>query len=107
MVNFKTGDQIVSVKESEKISTEFNLSQNYPNPFNPETTIEFSLPERSSARIVLINILGQVVKEVSNGYYSAGRHQIKLNASNLPSGVYFCKLDAGNFTSVKKLILMK
>lgn len=107
LVNFKTGDQIVSVKESEKVPTEFNLFQNYPNPFNPETTIEFSLPERSSARITVINVLGQVVKEITNGNFSAGKNRVKLNASELSSGIYFYKLEAGKFVSVKKLILMK
>jgi hypothetical protein len=104
--NLKIVPKTTDVKE-EQIPNSLDLGQNYPNPFNPETTIEFSIPERSNARIVLINTLGQVVKEITNGSYAAGRHQIKLNASDLSSGVYFYKLEAGNFVSVKKLVLLK
>ena len=104
--NLKIVPKTTDVKE-EQIPNSLDLGQNYPNPFNPETTIEFSIPERSNARIVLINTLGLVVKEITNGSYAAGRHQIKLNASDLSSGVYFYKLEAGNFVSVKKLVLLK
>jgi len=105
---FKEGRGIVTSIESEiKLPEEYILYQNYPNPFNPETTIEFSLPERSDVKITLVNILGQAIKEIVNNNYSAGLHQVKLNASDLSSGVYFYKLEAGSFVTAKKLILMK
>jgi hypothetical protein len=93
----------------------FALMQNYPNPFNPSTTIEFSVPVRSDVRIVLVNILGQVVKEVVSGDYTAGTYKVRLDASHLASGVYFYKLQAhqkdggqaGNFVDIKKMVLMK
>jgi len=85
----------------------FELSQNYPNPFNPTTTLSFSIPVRSEVRISLINVIGEVVKEIASGTYESGTHEVKLDASGLSSGVYFYKLEAGEFTSTKKLILMK
>lgn len=89
------------------IPTQFSLSQNYPNPFNPTTTIEFSVPQNSDVRILLYDILGKVVGEIVQGNYDAGTYKAKFNASNLASGVYFYRLEAGNFSSVKKLMLMK
>jgi endo-1,4-beta-xylanase len=85
----------------------FALNQNYPNPFNPTTTISFSLPVKNNIRLVLMNVLGQTVKEIANGDYAAGNHKILLDATKLSSGVYFYKLEAGNFNNVKKLILLK
>lgn len=85
----------------------FDLSQNYPNPFNPTTTIEFSLPQKSEVNLSVINMLGQVVKEITSGTFEAGTHSVQLNASDIASGVYMYKLQAGNFTSVKKLVLLK
>jgi hypothetical protein len=81
--------------------------QNYPNPFNPTTTIGFTLPQRSDVRIVLVNVLGQVVKEITNSNYSAGSHQVTMDASQLASGIYFYKLQAGLFIDTKKLVLLK
>lgn len=90
-----------------KIPDKYELYQNYPNPFNPVTTIAFNLPFRNEVSLVLINLLGQVVKEIATGNYDAGLHEIKLDASGLPSGVYFYRLEAGNFIATEKLILMK
>jgi hypothetical protein len=97
----------VGVNDKNGIPYKFSLKQNYPNPFNPITTIVFTLPERSDIRLVLVNILGNVVKEIASGNYGAGEHRIKLDASGLSSGIYFYRLEAGSFSSTKKLILMK
>jgi hypothetical protein len=94
-------------QSSNELPKIYTLSQNYPNPFNPTTNIEFSLPVRSDVRLVLVNMLGQVVKEIATGNYNAGTHQVTLNASSLASGVYFYKLQTANFSDVKKLVLMK
>jgi len=83
------------------------LSQNYPNPFNPTTTISFSLPERSKIKLLLYDALGTIVKEIASGDYEAGLHEVKLNASDLASGIYFYKLSAGSFVSTKKLVVIK
>jgi Secretion system C-terminal sorting domain len=96
-----------NIVEAKGLPTEFSLSQNYPNPFNPTTTIAFSLPVQSQVHLLLIDVLGNVVKDVADGTYEAGNHKVTLNASDLASGVYFYRLEAGNFVSVKKLMLMK
>jgi endo-1,4-beta-xylanase len=104
--SFVTAD-LVAVEEYEKVSRKFDLLQNYPNPFNPTTTISFNLPQRSSVRLVLMDILGREVINIDKGSVEAGAHKIELNASGLTSGVYIYRLEAGNFISSKKLILMK
>jgi GH35 family endo-1,4-beta-xylanase len=102
-------DNPVGVKEVEKngLPSQYELKQNYPNPFNPSTTISFSLPQQSQIKLALFDILGRKVMEIANGFYAAGTHSIKLNASNLASGVYFYRLEAGSFVSIKKLMLLK
>ncbi|MFZ0454014.1 MAG: T9SS type A sorting domain-containing protein [Ignavibacteriaceae bacterium] len=89
------------------LPTEYSLSQNYPNPFNPTTTINFALPKSSDISLVVYDILGRKVAELINGNLAAGYHSINFNASNFASGVYFYRLQAGNFVSVKKLMLLK
>lgn len=85
----------------------FSLDQNYPNPFNPTTTISYILPEKSMAKLVIFNTIGEEVAVLLNEEQEAGYHKINFNGLNLTSGVYFYKLVAKDFTSVKKLILMK
>jgi hypothetical protein len=87
--------------------TEFSLKQNYPNPFNPTTTIGFTLPSESIVKISIYNLIGQKVAEVVNSKFSSGNHSVDFNASNLASGIYLYKIEAGSFTSVKKMQLMK
>lgn len=105
--NLEISVATVDVEDESPLPAKFKLGQNYPNPFNPETTIDFSVPQKSDVRIELVNTLGQVVKEIISGNFIAGSHQVKLNASDLSSGIYFYKLIAGNFVDVKKLVLMK
>jgi len=81
-----------------------NLEQNYPNPFNPSTTINYSIPENSYITLKLYDVLGNEVKTLVKGNQEAGLHTITLNSSDLSSGVYFYKLNAGRFTSIKKMI---
>jgi len=87
--------------------TEFVLKQNYPNPFNPTTKIGFTLPTESNVKIIIYNLIGQKVAEVVNSKFSAGDHSIDFNAANLSSGIYLYKIEAGSFTSVKKMQLLK
>jgi Carbohydrate family 9 binding domain-like/Secretion system C-terminal sorting domain len=96
-----------SVKSSSITPASFKLMQNYPNPFNPTTTIEFSLLSSSDVRLELVNVLGQTVKVIARGNYTAGNHQVTLDASHLASGIYFYKLQAGSFADTKKLLLLK
>ena len=85
----------------------FRLSQNYPNPFNPTTTIEYTIPEKSFVNITVFNELGQIVTVLINREESPGNYTIEFNAKNLSSGIYFYRMQAGNFVKVKKLILLK
>jgi hypothetical protein len=85
----------------------YYLMQNYPNPFNPSTTIEFDLPKASEVRIEVYNIAGQKIQTLLNTKMSAGSHQVEFNAQNLSSGVYFYRIESGEFQDVKKMILIK
>jgi hypothetical protein len=85
----------------------FNLRQNYPNPFNPITTIEFQIPNAATVTLSVFNLAGQEVTSLLNDYVAAGQHRIEFNAENLPSGIYFYRLNAGDFSAMKKMILMK
>ncbi len=89
------------------IPQEFTLSQNYPNPFNPNTVISYSLPSASNIKLVVYNTLGQTIKVLESGYKNAGNYSVNFNASTLPSGIYFYKLEAGQFSQIKKMMLIK
>jgi hypothetical protein len=83
------------------------MDQNYPNPFNPSTTITYSLPVASNVKLSVFNALGQQVKIIENVYKNAGSYKITLNAYDLNSGIYFYKIEAGQFSSIRKMILVK
>ena len=90
----------------------YSLDQNYPNPFNPTTKIDFSLANNSKVTLKVYDVLGRQIAELLNSNLTAGSHTVNFNASSIPSGVYFYRLEAkGNngkdFTSIKKMILMK
>ncbi len=86
---------------------EYALEQNYPNPFNPITTIGYVLRERTNAKLVLLNAIGEEVSVLVNEEQDKGFHKVDFNATNLSSGVYFYRIQAGQFSDTKKLILMK
>jgi hypothetical protein len=83
------------------------LFQNYPNPFNPSTTIRYGLPERSHVSLVVYNTLGQQVTVLQNGEQEAGYHEVKFDASSLPTGVYFYRLQAGSYVETRKLLVLR
>jgi len=85
----------------------FVLGQNYPNPFNPITTIKYSLPERSYVEIKVLDMLGREVATLSNEEKQAGSYTVQWNANGVASGVYFYRLQAGEFHETKKLVLQK
>lgn len=90
------------------IPNKYNLYQNYPNPFNPSTMIKFDLPEAATVSLKIYNMLGQeVISIINNEFLKAGSYSKTVNLNNLPSGVYFYKIEAKDFSSVKKMILMK
>jgi hypothetical protein len=86
---------------------QFELSQNYPNPFNPSTTIKFSIPQSSNVTLKIFNTLGQEVKTLLNQKLESGVHTINFDASKMNSGVYFYRLDAGSFSEVRKMTLIR
>jgi len=86
---------------------DYTLQQNYPNPFNPVTTISYSLPVKSQIELVIYNTLGEKIKQIVNGEKEAGSYLVEFNAARLPSGIYFYRLQAGNFVETKKMVLMK
>ncbi len=94
-------------KISEASPSEFTLEQNYPNPFNPTTSITYQLPQNGHVTLKIYNSLGQEVKELVNGYEEPGSYTVNFDAANLPSGIYFYKLQSGNITAVKKMLLLK
>jgi hypothetical protein len=92
---------------SSQIPVAFKLQQNYPNPFNPSTIIQYGLPRRSYVTLTVYNALGQQVAILQDGEQEAGYHEVKLDGSNLASGVYFYRLQAGDFVQAKKLLLLR
>jgi len=83
------------------------LFQNYPNPFNPSTHITFTIPEHKHVTLEVYNPLGQKIETLLNKSMVAGNHQIEFKADNLPSGIYFYRIEAGEFQQVKKMVLLK
>ena len=83
------------------------LSPCSPNPFNPTTTIRYTLPHASHVTLKIYDILGRVVSELVNGTQEAGYKSVQFKANDLPSGIYFYRLQAGAFVEEKKLLLLK
>ena len=86
---------------------QFRVDQNYPNPFNPSTTITYQLPTNAFVNLRVYDVLGREVETLVNERQNAGDHSVTFNAGNLPSGVYFYRLQAGNYSATKKLLLLK
>ena len=89
------------------VPEKYSLSQNYPNPFNPVTTIEFSLPQAGKITLAVYNIHGRLVETIAEGEFTPGYFSLTWDASALSSGVYFYRLNAPGFTSVRKCLLIK
>jgi len=89
------------------IPNRFGLNQNYPNPFNPSTTISFNVPSKSFVLLKIFDELGREVSTLVSKELTTGQYAQLWNASGLPSGVYFYRLQAGSYTETKKLVLLK
>lgn len=103
---------ITSLKETDKIPYNLELSQNYPNPFNPETIIRYSLPEKGHVRLKLFDVLGREIRTLIDEYRTSGvySYRFSLNAlpdKNLPNGIYYYQLTFDNKTITKKMLLLK
>jgi len=110
---FDPEDNPTDISDNDRIVPgKYNLSQNYPNPFNPSTTIEFTLATRSFVELSVYNVLGRKVRNLIGKELSAGAHSIKWNSvnesdENVASGIYFYKLNTGQFSDTKKMVVMK
>ncbi|NUN10109.1 MAG: T9SS type A sorting domain-containing protein [Ignavibacteriaceae bacterium] len=93
--------------EDETSPVSFTLNQNYPNPFNPATTISYNLSGRANVSLKVFDMLGREVASLVNGVKEAGNHTVSFDASNLTSGLYVYRLDAGSQTATRKMMLVK
>ena len=91
----------------DRLPHRYSLSQNIPNPFNPTTTIKYSLKNNNNVRIEIYNQLGQQIRVLLDVPIEAGDHQVEFDANGLPSGVYYYRIQAGNFSAFKKMVLLK
>jgi hypothetical protein len=113
IIKYVTNKLITNVKQETDNKWNFRLRQNYPNPFNPTTKIKFEIPERGFVTLNIYDVLGNEITTLVNEEKSIGSYQADFNASNLPSGIYFYKLQvyasgsAGTFVETKKMILLK
>lgn len=98
---------LVFVEPVEGTPTEFMLSQNYPNPFNPTTTISYTLPTQARVRISVFDMLGREIATLVDEVKQRGTHPVQWDASAMASGMYVCRMQAGDFLAVRKLLLMK
>jgi len=89
------------------IPVSYSLEQNYPNPFNPTTHIKYGLPYAGEVLVEVYNLLGQKIVTLFDSYQSAGYHVLEFDASNLPSGIYFYRIQSKEFQSIKKMMLIK
>lgn len=94
-------DQLPSIPD------QIELSQNYPNPFNAKTSIEYALPFESHVRIVIYNLLGQSIETLVDQDQAAGHYQVLWDAADAPTGVYFYRIEAAEFTATRKMLLAK
>lgn len=97
----------MAINHNRTIPYTFVLSQNYPNPFNSQTVIAYSLPKISDVTIDIFDIQGRAIQTPFKGMMAAGEHAVMWNAEHVPSGVYFCRMEAGKFSQTRKMVLLK
>lgn len=106
--NFNYSDDDISfIQSSPELSPVYSLSQNYPNPFNPATKIKFFIPENTFTSLKIYDVTGKEIAVLENKILAIGEYEYRWNAANLPSGIYFYKLETESFTQTKKMILVK
>ncbi|NOS86147.1 MAG: T9SS type A sorting domain-containing protein [Ignavibacteria bacterium] len=109
-----TGAPIGLINLNNEVPADFRLMQNYPNPFNPLTKITFSIPDNAYIKLMVYDVQGREIAVLADSDYNAGNYEVTFDASSLSSGVYFCRLVAGEtgnvaggFTDIKKMVLLK
>jgi len=100
-------DPLTAISENEGDINGFTLFQNYPNPFNPTTTIRYEITDMSYVSLIIYDVLGKEVALLVNEDKPEGFYDVEFNGKDLPSGIYFYRLQAGNFTQTKKMLLLK
>jgi len=98
---------VAGIDMNESIPSKLTLHQNYPNPFNPTTTIQYELPQRSDVQITIYDLLGKAVLTLVSETQAAGYSSVQWDATNIPSGMYFYQIRAGDFVQTKKMVLLK
>jgi hypothetical protein len=106
-INESATTEPTAVKGNTNKILKYALMQNYPNPFNPSTSISYAIPQRSFVTLKVYNITGNEIATLVNGEKGAGTYTINYNAEKLSSGIYFYKITAGNYSAVRKMILLK
>lgn len=113
LLKYDAGASFVGIDSDQNVGTEYYLYQNYPNPFNASTNIKYALPASGFVSIKIFDVLGREVETLVNEYKQAGYYTVTLNASGLErsgemtSGIYFCRMSAGNIVKTNKLLLLK
>ena len=98
---------MVNVTDDDILPIEFKLEQNYPNPFNPSTIIKFGIPERANVLIKIYDVLGSEVKTLLNQEMDEGWYELLFKAAGYSSGIYIYRMQAGNYISTKKMLMLK
>ncbi len=98
---------VTGVDDMLTLPTSFDLSQNYPNPFNPTTTIQYQIPKETFVSIKVYNVIGSEISTLVNSMKSPGTYEVRFNAGQLTSGIYIYKIQAGQFSQMKKMVLVK
>ena len=110
-IGIKNCTQCIGVVEdhlmNDPLPAEYSLNQNFPNPFNPDTKIQYALPEDNYVTIKIYDVLGKEVITLINELKSAGRYNVTFNGESFSSGIYYYKIDSGNFSQVRKMILIR
>lgn len=102
-----TFGSVTSAGNEEQVPSEFTLHQNYPNPFNNETTISFSIPEPEHVTISIYNLIGQKIGTITDTNYDRGEHSVTWGGEGLSSGVYFYRMEAGEYIEIKRMVLLQ
>ncbi len=107
IINQIASTEPTAVHDQDQVVKNFKVDQNYPNPFNPATTISYAIPHRANVNIKVYNITGREITTLVNEVKDPGAYSVNFNAENLSSGIYFYKVSAGQFSTVRKMILIK
>jgi hypothetical protein len=108
-IDFDGTEHILGEREINNVSQPmaFQLFQNYPNPFNPSTTIQYHLSQPANVKLKVYDVLGIEIRQLMNEFQTAGNHSVEFNAADLPSGIYFYRLESGGISLSRKMILLR